>query len=63
MYKGYKIKPLIFAGRADTMSILFPLLQSDIIDEVLVGVNTTNQPTWILYIIISNLTLSLLQYQ
>ena len=42
MYKGYKIKPLIFAGRADTMSILFPLLQSDIIDEVLVGVNTTN---------------------
>ena len=43
MYKNFKVKPLIFAGRKDTMQILFPLIKSNIIDEVLVGVNTKNQ--------------------
>jgi hypothetical protein len=43
MYKNFKVKPLIFAGRKDTMQILFPMIKSDIIDEVLVGVNTKNQ--------------------
>ncbi len=42
MYNGFKIKPLIFAGRKDTMQILFPLIKSDIIDEVLICVNTKN---------------------
>jgi hypothetical protein len=42
MYKGFKIKPLVFAGRKETMRILFPMIKSDIIDEVLVCVNTHN---------------------
>jgi hypothetical protein len=42
MYQGFKIKPLVFAGRKETMQILFPLIKSDIIDEVLVCVNTRN---------------------
>lgn len=42
MYQGYTIKPLIFAGRKETMEILFPLLNSEIIDEVIVGINTKN---------------------
>jgi hypothetical protein len=43
MYQGYKIKALVFAGRKDTMSILFPQIKSDILDEVLIGVNTRNK--------------------
>ena len=43
MYKGYKVKALVFAGRRDTMSILFPKIKSDILDEVLIGINTRNQ--------------------
>lgn len=43
MYNGYKIKALVFAGRRDTMSILFPQIKSDILDEVLIGVNTRNK--------------------
>lgn len=43
MYQGYKIKALVFAGRKDTMSILFPQIKSDILDEVLIGVNTQNK--------------------
>ena len=43
MYKGYKVKALIFAGRRDTMSILFPRIKSDILDEVLIGLNTRNK--------------------
>lgn len=43
MYNGYKVKALVFAGRKDTMSILFPQIKSDIIDEVLIGVNTQNK--------------------
>ena len=42
MYQGFKIKPLVFAGRKDTMQILFPLIKSDIIDEILICVNTKN---------------------
>lgn len=43
MYKGYKVKALVFAGRKDTMSILFPKIKSDILDEVLIGINTKNK--------------------
>ena len=43
MYKGYKVKALVFAGRKDTMSILFPKIKSNILDEVLIGINTTNK--------------------
>lgn len=43
MYKGYKVKALVFAGRRDTMSILFPRIKSDVLDEVLIGVNTRNK--------------------
>lgn len=43
MFRDYKIKALVFAGRKDTMSILFPQIKSDILDEVLIGVNTKNK--------------------
>lgn len=43
MYNGYKVKVLVFAGRKDTMSILFPKIKSEIIDEVLIGINTRNK--------------------
>lgn len=43
MYNNYKVKVLIFAGRKDTMSILLPQIASDFIDEIIIGVNTTNQ--------------------
>ena len=43
MYNGYKVKALVFAGRRDTMSILFSKIKSDILDEVLIGINTKNQ--------------------
>ena len=43
MYNGYKVKVLVFAGRRDTMSILFSKIKSDILDEVLIGINTKNQ--------------------
>ena len=42
MYNEYKVKPFIFAGRKPNLEILFPLLTSPIIDEILVGVNTNN---------------------
>lgn len=40
MYNGYKVKALVFAGREETMSILFPKIKSEILDEVLIGINT-----------------------
>lgn len=43
MYNGYKVKVLIFAGRRDTMSILIPQIKSDLIDEIVIGVNTNNK--------------------
>ena len=43
MYNGYKVKVLIFAGRRDTMSILIPQINSEFIDEIIIGVNTNNQ--------------------
>jgi hypothetical protein len=43
MYNNYKVKVLIFAGRKDTMSILIPQIRSEFIDEIIIGVNTTNQ--------------------
>lgn len=43
MYQNYKVKVLIFAGRKDTMSILIPQIQSRLIDEIIIGVNTNNK--------------------
>lgn len=43
MYNGYKVKALVFAGRKDTMSILFPKIKSKILDDVLIGINTRNK--------------------
>lgn len=43
MYQGYKVKVLIFAGRKDTMQLLMPQIKSKFIDEIIIGVNTTNQ--------------------
>ena len=43
MYNGYKVKVLIFAGRKDTMSILMPQIKSELIDEIIIGVNTNNK--------------------
>lgn len=43
MYKNYKVKVLIFAGRKETLAILIPQIKSDCIDEIIIGVNTNNQ--------------------
>lgn len=42
MYSGYKVKVFIFAGRQQTMELLMPQLQNDLIDEIIIAKNTTN---------------------
>lgn len=42
MYKGYKVKVFIFAGRQQTMELLMPQIKSEFIDEIIIGKNTNN---------------------
>ena len=42
MYNNLKVNVFIFAGRKRNLEILFPLLTSNIIDEITIGVNTLN---------------------